>query len=144
MLNARSYVGISSGLRQGYCLAKQIYTGPMPPPIAFDITAVAAVLPTGAAAVALKLSSPQLEVNVWLPRAQAGTLATVIDREPTARALQLGVAAGSAAHWARDEQGDYHLLIGEDAETWDIGLTFDQVTFAALVAAVNEVLSAER
>ena len=103
----------------------------------FDVSAALALLSGGEEAVCLKIASPEIEVNVWLLPDEAAELSTLPSRSQASKSLRLGLSAGGGVHWSRDAHGLYHLLVGEDDETWDIGLTVDSVTFSAILNAVT-------
>ena len=102
----------------------------------FDVSASFALLANGEDGLCLKIASPQIEVNVWLLPHEAAELSHLPSRSEVSKSLRLGLSAGEGVHWSRDAHGFYHLLVGEDDETWDIALTLDRVTFAAILNAV--------
>jgi hypothetical protein len=105
----------------------------------FDVTCEEGYLPDGSHALALKLCSPNLEVNVWLPRADAGMLAAVPG--VGTRAMPLGVAAHSPVHWVRTEDGDVLLLIGDDDQTWDLAISVSATTIDAALSQIHAALA---
>ncbi|HPT50379.1 MAG TPA: hypothetical protein PKZ22_09275 [Accumulibacter sp.] len=105
----------------------------------FDVTCEEGHFPDGSHALSLKLSSPNLEVNVWLPRADAGMLATIPG--VGARAMRLGLAAHSPVHWVRTEDGEVLLLIGDDDQTWDLAISVPAVTIDAALSQIHAALT---
>ena len=103
----------------------------------FDISADFALLPHGEEGVHLKISSPQIEVNVWLPSDEAAKLSALPSHSPELEPMRLGLSVGKAVHWSRDAHGLYYLLVGEDHETWDVGLTLNSATFRAILNAIK-------
>lgn len=98
-----------------------------------DVSVDTTRLAGGRDGLALKVASPQLEVNVWLSSSEAKEFRSILSFTPDAKALCLSVAAGSKVHWSRDAKDHYYLIVGNDDETWDIALTMDKAT-------MNEVL----
>jgi hypothetical protein len=97
-----------------------------------------ALLANGEVGICLKIASPQIEVNVWITKTEADALRNLQLRSPELKALRLGLSAGNGVHWSRDAKGRYYVLIGTDAETWDVGLTFDDMTFEAILTAIAD------
>jgi hypothetical protein len=108
--------------------------------IEFDVSCDASEFEDGRAAVAVKLSSAIVEANVWFPYAEARELHKVLELTPDAPALPLGRSAGSQAFWARGEEDQFFLLVGEGETTWDIGITLP----ALVVRRIVQDVAAER
>lgn len=103
----------------------------------FDVIADKALLEDDTAAIAVKLSSPLIEVNVLLSREEVRCLPKVLVLGKQSRGLRLGTSANSPVHWAYGENGSIDLLIGYDDETWDIGITIPRSTFEEIINEVN-------
>ena len=54
--------------------------------------------------------------------------------------MRLGTAAKSPAHWARGERGEFYLLVGDDDETWDVGVTLSDETFREIIKEITACL----
>ena len=106
--------------------------------IEFDVTCEASEFEDGQAVVVVKLSSAVVEANVWFPYAEARELHRVLELTQGAPALPLGRSAGSPAFWARGEEDQFFLLVG-DGETWDIALTLPAVVLRRVVQDVTAV-----
>jgi hypothetical protein len=102
----------------------------------FDISAGPAVLEDGTSGISIKVSSSTVEVNVWFSRADASRLDNVLVLSSDSKAIRLGTSANAQVHWAKDDEGHFYLLIGRDDETWDIGLTLDDVTFRGILSEI--------
>ena len=102
------------------------------------ISADLAQFSSGEQAILLKISSAKLELNVWLLPAEIHRLGTLSERAPELKSPRLGQSVGQSVHWSRDEHGRYYLLVGEDDETWDIGVALDAVEFEAILHAVKQ------
>src|ERR1700741_658774 len=103
----------------------------------FSVAVEAARLADGSDAVGLKLSEHDLEVNLVFEASETKTLSSVSSLAPDARALRIGRSANSPAHWARTAQGEVVLLIGNDDETWDIGVTLSPPTFEVILREIR-------
>ena len=110
---------------------------PSPSPLtAFDVCAGFVLLANNEEGIGLKIASPQVEVNVWLSLDEANALHALPLRDPELRSLRLGLSVGHGVHGSRDTNGRYYVLVGDDDETWDIGLTLDNEAFEAILSAV--------
>lgn len=101
----------------------------------FEVSAEKALLPDGREGVAVKVASPQIEINVWLTLEEAAALHDAPPEPSVAEALRRGTSVGKPVHWSRDAQNRYFLLVGDDDETWDIGVTFGAATYADIASA---------
>jgi len=107
---------------------------------AFDVTLEDGELESGVKGLLLKLSCPVVEVNVWLTREEARSVASVAAISDQSRKLRLGISARAPVHWGRDDQHRIYLLVGEDPTTWDIGVTLDERTFRHIVQEIGKHL----
>jgi len=107
--------------------------------IEFDVTCEVSEFEDGRAAVAVKLSSAVVEANVWFPYDEAGELHRVLELTQGAPALPLGRSAGSQAFWARGEEDQFMLLVGDGETTWDIALTLPALVVRRVVQDVTAV-----
>jgi hypothetical protein len=103
----------------------------------FDVSADLAQLEGGEEAILLKLSSPQIELNVWLLPAEVEKLKALRAQTPGLKSLRLGLSVGQSVYWSRDIQGKYYLLVGQGDETWDLGVTLDPVEFESILQALS-------
>ena len=104
----------------------------------FETSVEDALFENGQPAILLTLSSSSVEVNVWLTVDEADALHRLTTLPCDSRALRLGKCANSQAHWGRDGDKTFYLLVGHDDETWDVGLTLSDSNFSAMI---NEVES---
>ena len=104
----------------------------------FDVTAEDAFDAQGQPAILIKLSSRLAEVKVFVPCNEADAWQAFID-QPSQLGIRAGTSTNSHVHWER-EGNDIHILIGEDSESWDIGVVMDE----AAVRALREELGALR
>lgn len=95
----------------------------------FDVTAERAFDGNDQPAILLKFSSPVVEVNVFVPGSAADALRGFLAGE--LGRIKIGKSANSDVHWVR-EDGDVYMLIGEDAQSWDIGLTLGEKVLSSL------------
>ena len=109
-------------------------------PNEFDVSVEGAPHSDGSPALRLKLSAPVLEVNVLFSPDEARDLRKVLALGDEARGLRLGTSAESHVHWAQGDDKEVYLLIGDDDETWDIGVTLPEATFLDIVKQVEECL----
>jgi hypothetical protein len=66
---------------------------------------------------------------VWFTPAEAASLGQVLALDAEARGLRLGICAGSPVHWGRDDERHVYLMVGDDDETWDFGVTLSDAAF---------------
>jgi len=78
----------------------------------------------GVLSYAVKIASALIELNVIIPQSEISHLKTVLATDWASGALRLGVSAGAPVYWCAGEHGTLSVLIGQDDQTWDIGLTF--------------------
>jgi hypothetical protein len=107
--------------------------------IEFDVTCEASEFEDGRPAVAVKLSSAVVEANVWFPYAEAREIHRVLELTQRTPALPLGRSAGSQAFWARGEEDQILLLVGDGETTWDIALTLPALVVRRVVQDVMAV-----
>lgn len=110
--------------------------------VALDVSVGIAQLVGGEEGFSVKISSPAMEINVWLSDSEAKEFSSVLSHEPSSKAHCLGSAAGSKVHWSRDADDRYYLLVGEDDDTWDIGITINKVTVNAILNALKSHIAA--
>ena len=106
----------------------------------FEITVDDALFEDDEEALALKLSAPLVEVNVLFSLDEARALARVLALGGNSRGVPLGASAGSRVHWARGSDSEVYLLIGDDDQTWDVGVTLSMTTFRTIVAEIEKCL----
>ena len=96
----------------------------------------------GQPSVAIKIASPYLELNVWIPHAHVNRLEQVRDARWEGRgSIQLGQVAGAPAWWdVNPEQGTLAILVGHDAETWDVGAWWPLAALDEIIAEVRGCL----
>jgi hypothetical protein len=105
--------------------------------VEFDVTCEESELDDNSAGVAVKLSSAIAEINVWFTRAEAQHIQQILTLAIDAPGLQMGRAASSKVFWARDAADRFHLLIGPDDTTWDIGFMLPISTIQSMVQCVG-------
>lgn len=89
--------------------------------------------------VGVKMGSPNLEFNVWIPDTQLGRLETVRQARWDDRgSVQLGQVAGAPAWWCVDpDEQVLSILVGHDDETWDVCARWPLATLDAIIAEVS-------
>ncbi|GAB2816657.1 hypothetical protein GCM10027176_21690 [Actinoallomurus bryophytorum] len=83
--------------------------------------------------IRVTLMSPSWLLHIEAPRADLERLAGIADADWNARrSLAVGTCMNSSVYWSADPDPNAAdqatLLIGHDAETWDIGITVPQTT----------------
>src|SRR5688572_4748568 len=106
--------------------------------VEFDVTCEESELDDSSASVAAKLSSAIAEINLWFSGAEARRIQQILTLAIDAPGLQMGRTAGSKVFWVRDAADRFHLLIGHDDTTWDIGFTLPISTIQSLVQCVGD------
>jgi hypothetical protein len=88
----------------------------------------------GRSVVLVKLSAPTWEFNFRATSEELAGLGSIRDADWLARrCLHIGESAGAPVHWAAEGE-TVTIMVGHDAETWDIGLTVP-------VAAVDTIVT---
>lgn len=83
----------------------------------------------------VKLSGPTAELNVCL---DADDVARLEGQDaPPVIPVTAGTSAGTKVHWTATE-GDLYILVGEDAETWDIAFVCEPELFRTLVEQLRQ------
>jgi hypothetical protein len=103
----------------------------------FEVSIDNARFEDGRAALLLTIRNETIEANVWLTVDEARDLRPVLTLPDDSRALRLGQCADARAHWGRDAEKHFYLLIGQDDETWDVGITLSESMFAAIVGRID-------
>jgi hypothetical protein len=111
--------------------------------IEFDVTCDQSLLDDGSAGVAVKLSSEFAEVNVWFTVPEAQRVGLILELAADESGMALGRSAASSVFWARDEDDQFSLLIGEGDTTWDIGFSLSPPTLRRIVQSVTAELDRE-
>ncbi|WP_214318565.1 hypothetical protein [Nonomuraea sediminis] len=88
--------------------------------------------------VVLKLQAEAWELNIWAPITELARLRDIRNADwNSRRSLQIGVCANASVHWAvNGEQA--HILVGQDDETWDLGVTIPLSTVDEIVSEVEQ------
>jgi hypothetical protein len=98
----------------------------------FSFTAEEADL-LGAPAVVLKISGPSYEINVWLRPPEVRVLDAVPNTSwQASRAIRAGTCAGASVFWSCDD-GEVFISVGDDDESWDLGISFPLSLFSELM-----------
>lgn len=104
----------------------------------FEVSAEDAFDRNGSAAVLIKLSAEIVEVNIYIPIDSIGEVKAF-----EAKAIHqctAGQSAASPVHWKRGDEGDVYILIGDDDDTWDIGLTVNDELVSEIVESIESLL----
>jgi hypothetical protein len=100
---------------------------------------------SGAHLLVAKMQSAQVELNVWLTRADVECILAGVPATPGSKSLAAGDSAGSKVFWSRTVEGLTFVAVGQDDETWDVGVTLtaseSRELLAELTAGLNEVRS---
>jgi hypothetical protein len=89
----------------------------------FEISVEHAYNQNGEEAILVKIYSCQIEVNIWIDVSDVAGLRKFISENNPYHCA--GKSANSTVHWINEGNGDLYILIGEDKDVWDIGLTVD-------------------
>lgn len=88
--------------------------------------------------VAVKISMPDFEINVWIPQEELGSLEQVRTTAWDTGSLRIGKSAGEAAWWSADlQEQTLSIVIGPDDETWDIGVSLPLATLDMILTEVR-------
>ena len=86
--------------------------------------------------VLLKVGCALFEANFWIPLQDLAKLKEVRSRPWAERSSAIGRSAGVLVFWSFDA-GQVSVLIGQDDETWDVGLTLPDHVFAEILAEID-------
>jgi hypothetical protein len=93
---------------------------------------------TEGAEVAVKLQAETWELNFWAPADELVGLRRIDDADwSERRSLAIGTCAGAPVFWAKGE-GTVAILIGEDDETWDVGVTVPPAVIWEIVSQAEQ------
>jgi hypothetical protein len=86
----------------------------------------------------VKLQGETWELNIWATTDELWTLAGIEKTDwAQRRTLKVGTCAGAPVCW--DElDGMVNILVGHDAETWDMGVTIPLGTIHQILAELGE------
>ncbi len=88
--------------------------------------------------VVVKLQTETWELNIWVPLADLVRLRDIRQANwGSRRSLAVGTCAGSPVFWAANED-QATILIGQDDETWDIGISLPIETVDEIVRLAGE------
>jgi hypothetical protein len=87
---------------------------------------------------AVKLQGETWELNIWATTDELWTLAGIENTDwAQRRTLKVGTCAGAPVWW--DElDSTVNILVGHDAETWDMGVTIPLGTVHEILAELGE------
>lgn len=103
----------------------------------FCVDVAAASMEHGAPAITVTVRTGRLELNIWIPQDELPLLDQVEAASWNARgSLRIGRCANSPVFWS-SEAGEISILVGEDDETWDIGLTVPQLVFQEILRGIK-------
>ena len=108
----------------------------------FDVDATVATGANGEDVVLLKLASPTSELNVWLTLAEAALLIAGIPIGRSVPALLAGTSADAPVHWMQGEDRRLYIVVGEDDECWDFGVTLSEPSYNSVLIEVKKCLAA--
>ena len=86
--------------------------------------------------VLIKIQADSYELNIWVPDLDIPKLRNLPKWEPGSE--QIGSSAGRPAFWSLDD-GRISVLIGQDDQTWDFGVSFDTATHREIVEEAERV-----
>lgn len=85
--------------------------------------------------LAIKVSTSQLELNIYVPRSELGEIERV--RSTDGRGVRIGTLLDAPAWWCIGREDDVLFILGgHDDETWDVGATLPLATLEAIRAEV--------
>lgn len=105
---------------------------------------VGAEIATGANAeemILLNLSSATSEMSIWLTHGDAAAILSSVPVGRAVTALTAGTSADARVHWTLDAAGRLYVVVGEDDECWDFGVTLTSADYAAVKEEVKKCLS---
>ncbi|MBV5324306.1 MAG: hypothetical protein J0626_03005 [Rhodospirillaceae bacterium] len=92
----------------------------------------------GVSQVHLKIATPDVELNVWIPDVDVARLNEVRTSPWRTKSVRIGEVAGAPAWWSIDvESRSLSILVGLDDETWDVGVTLPLATLDVLLAEMT-------
>lgn len=91
--------------------------------------------------VLLKIGCALFEANFWIPLPDMEKLKRVRETAPEDESIQIGHSAGSPAFWSRGEGDLVMIVVGDDDQTWDIGLSVPDAIFTEILVKVLSFLN---
>ena len=89
--------------------------------------------------ILVKLAMAAVEVNIHLNPTSLHRLISFHGKNQDY--CLAGESADSPVHRKRGEEGEVYILIGQDQETWDVGLTVCKDVLDKIVAEIHPLLS---
>jgi hypothetical protein len=85
----------------------------------------------------LKIQRDDWEINIWMTANELAVVPNVrLARWDERESIQLGRSAGSPTFWSC-EDGNLSILVGQDAECWDFGLTLPEEILDDVIAEIE-------
>lgn len=85
----------------------------------------------------VKIASDLLEINVIISNTEIIKLSEVKQTNWNSGALQIGTVAGVRAYWCNSGDNMISILIGNDDQTWDIGLRLPENIISMIYDEIN-------
>jgi hypothetical protein len=89
----------------------------------------------------IKISARAYEINVVIPAADAAALRRAPMTPWLSGSVRAGTSAGMPVWWSAGEDEMASVLVGQDDQTWDFGIS---VPMAAFEAILREIEALER
>lgn len=105
----------------------------------FSVTAADSTLQDGTDAIAVKISCPTYELNVWLRVPEVALLETVPETPWEQGSIQAGMSAGAKVFWSCDD-GEVSVGVGHDDQTWDFGVAISLDDFEVMMTEIHREL----
>jgi hypothetical protein len=103
----------------------------------FDVTAGRAFDENGSDAILLKLSTFVVEANIYIPVSDLDKILKFCSGN--IENCTSGKSANSPVFWRKGDLEEFYILVGNDDEVWDIGLTLDYETIKSISDELNKI-----
>jgi len=104
-----------------------------------SITSITAEFNQNEAVVLLKVTTNDLEVNMWLRADEVPTVRRVASTSWLDGALKIGQSANALVYWSVDDD-TLTLLVGHDDQTWDIAVSLPASALPAIISEIKHSL----
>ena len=104
----------------------------------FEVTAEKAFDKEDSEAILLKVVAAIIEVNIYIKLTSIEKLVSF--HRTNQNYCLAGESANSPVHWKRGDDNEVYILIGEDQEVWNIGLTVDNDVIDRIIVAIRQLV----
>jgi hypothetical protein len=104
-----------------------------------SVSVGAARLENGAATMSIKIQTDICEVNIWIQEKDLPLLKKLDENDASwdsRDSIPIGQCANSTAFWSKNSK-EVLILIGQDDESWDVGITLSHLAFRQILDGVR-------